>query len=603
MSAMMDDPMLDSSDSFDGEIEQIEIKTNPDLINATFEKYIVAEKNAPLFKGVLPTKIKIVKPTNEQTSRQELKLFTLVQPLVLDLYNSSGDFYSFYYIGTDNCLWNVQYNAYSKSYSKPTKITFDHPYQEMHSDDHALPWSMKFVSDEVVVVADGLGRMVLAETGNRKKSTQWKVLESYHLLKNGTQLVCGSSLKTLQPFIISDTRDGTGGIFDVVITTVMKKMACGSAVKRAEGAVATHIYWINFVQTTVPGNHRVYIVDGNFEFCTLNKYFNELIVVSTHHPRVIYCSGKPTEVKPDEALPPAAYTWSQTSEKVTVEFDLRLSRGDEALPTDVEVEFKPKQLSVKYKGNVLLEGELFDEVKVEECKFELGRIIGTLKLTLPKANEVRFTELIPTDSRGRQVIIEDGRDALNNPTINVANPDQLEDIDTPDEHDHHIITWNSSTVTKMANLSHHQILYTAQNAVNEPIGIAFRNEVDAVFFAFDNATPRHVYTIDAFGYIQASKTNRRFTVASPDGNYGAIVDDRNHAFVYIGSASPSPGSTLQNTRTKKIANVAVQHVVSLATVDEDYASLKRDQSLVAAIATNKILFIATDWAIFAVHVV
>ena len=45
-------------------------------------------------------------------------------------------------------------------------------------------------------------------------------------------------------------------------------------------------------------------------------------------------------------------------------------------------------------------------------------------------------------------------------------------------------------------------------------------------------TWNHVGTLDAFGFVHASKKEQKFTSCSPDMSYAVICDVRNHVFTY-----------------------------------------------------------------------
>jgi len=77
----------------------------------------------------------------------------------------------------------------------------------------------------------------------------------------------------------------------------------------------------------------------------------------------------------------------------------------------------------------------------------------------------------------------------------------------------------------------------------------------------------HVGTFNAFGYVQASKQQRKFSVCAPNLSFVAIADCTRHLYVYH---RPKPVATsLHNRKTgQKVGAVARQQVVSLESTDE-----------------------------------
>jgi len=70
---------------------------------------------------------------------------------------------------------------------------------------------------------------------------------------------------------------------------------------------------------------------------------------------------------------------------------------------------------------------------------------------------------------------------------------------------------------------------------------------------------QHVGTFNAFGYVQASKQQRKFSVCAPDMSFVAVADCTRHLYVYH---RPKPVETsLHNRKTgQKVGAVARQQV-------------------------------------------
>lgn len=91
-------------------------------------------------------------------------------------------------------------------------------------------------------------------------------------------------------------------------------------------------------------------------------------------------------------------------------------------------------------------------------------------------------------------------------------------------------------------------------------------------------TWKHVSTFNALGFIQASKTNHKYTICGTDHEFVAIVDCASNIYIYLtGNLSSKDGS---------------QYVIELPTADE----------ILGVQASKTTLFLLTRNSMFAVKV-
>lgn len=69
----------------------------------------------------------------------------------------------------------------------------------------------------------------------------------------------------------------------------------------------------------------------------------------------------------------------------------------------------------------------------------------------------------------------------------------------------------------------------------------------------------HEGTLNAFGYVQASKQNKKFLQCSQDLDYAVICEPRRHLFIY--KTSHSSASGLKNRTSGLKASVGQQKLV------------------------------------------
>jgi len=126
------------------------------------------------------------------------------------------------------------------------------------------------------------------------------------------------------------------------------------------------------------------------------------------------------------------------------------------------------------------------------------------------------------------------------------------------------------------NTSSNQWLFNAMLSADKTPALCLRHDVDGFVWqpeipeTADTSPPiswRHVGTFNAFGYVQASKQQRKFSVCAPNLSFVTIADCTRHLYVYH---RPKPVTTsLRNRKTgQKVDAVARQQVVPLESSDE-----------------------------------
>jgi len=125
------------------------------------------------------------------------------------------------------------------------------------------------------------------------------------------------------------------------------------------------------------------------------------------------------------------------------------------------------------------------------------------------------------------------------------------------------------------NTSSNQWLFNTLLSADKPPAMCLRHDVDGFIWQpeipdAENSPPviwQHVGTFNAFGYVQASKQQRKFSTCAPNLSFVAIADCTRHLYVYH---RPKPVATsLHNRKTgQKVDAIARQQVVSLESSDE-----------------------------------
>jgi hypothetical protein len=112
----------------------------------------------------------------------------------------------------------------------------------------------------------------------------------------------------------------------------------------------------------------------------------------------------------------------------------------------------------------------------------------------------------------------------------------------------------------------------------------------------ENLIPwNHEATLNAFGYVQASKNNRKFLSTPSNSSYGFIADIRTHSYIYkqYSPTSNLPGTSLRNRKTGKlIETIGKQFMISYDNHDE----------ILGLITTNERAYILIDNQLFVIAI-
>ncbi|XP_075233666.1 nudC domain-containing protein 1 isoform X3 [Lycorma delicatula] len=342
-----------------------------------------------------------------------------------------------------------------------------------------------------------------------------------------------------------------------------------------------------------PGCKSIYIVN-EFPF----KF-----VTDTENPiEIIEEKGK--EVKKKNKI----YIWKQNSEEIKVWFTLE--KG--SIKQNVNVLVNGLKFSVELKGIVLLKGILFHHIDNDLTTWTLEET--RLNVILQKHEQgLMWKEFLVDNNDGEEIldessvqeahehlshlccdtVVEGSETCSSTPTFNM---EQLEDCDNYGESlllsRMDII---SHTVTHQYTLTGHQWLFSLKLGVDNAPALCVRHDVHGCLWQpeplKDSAewTCTHLCTFPAFGYVHASKQNRKFLLCATDTSYTVICEANNHIYIYNKNANKlrnrRPGG---NERTQ----VGKLNCIKMETSDP----------ILGAFSTVSYLFILTKNRLYQYHI-
>jgi len=265
---------------------------------------------------------------------------------------------------------------------------------------------------------------------------------------------------------------------------------------------------------------------------------------------------------------------------------------------------------------------LFAAVNLDASTWTL--MDNRVELTLNKVDDGRmWTEIVRGDDRGEfapdpelvqefhQRLIQLQSQSQNNPANSESqnnpayNAQGLEDCDAPDAETGFLEWWDgdSHEIICEADIGGRQWLFTVQLEADEMPAMCLRHDVDGIVWRVDSDPTQkpcwqHYATFNAFGYVEASKEQRRFNLCPPDFSYALIVDCVKHAYVYW---QPSEyHSELRNRKSKNLVEkVAKQQLISLGPTGTEKPT---GVEIIGAAATNETVFLMTKDTLYAVAV-
>lgn len=125
-----------------------------------------------------------------------------------------------------------------------------------------------------------------------------------------------------------------------------------------------------------------------------------------------------------------------------------------------------------------------------------------------------------------------------------------------------------------------------------PKALAIRNDVDCCLWLQNQIQPgddwnlKHEGTLHAFGYVQASKKDRKYISCSPDCSIAVICESLHHLFIYKKSYNSAPGL---RRRTGPQLQIGQQKLVALDGAHGEIIGLQVENEAIVLLTENSIL--------------
>ncbi|XP_014786647.1 nudC domain-containing protein 1 [Octopus bimaculoides] len=592
-----------------------ELKVQSDLLNPNFDGYKLSLEPLPTYKINLETEIDVATLTDKQFSYQHLKALGCHNHLIFDQWAMNVGHYILYFVDK---LWNICCIELTTESGHPKLINVNPAFQIPNRNNlHLIPGrhnvTINFPAPDWAVIADGAGTLYLLETGLRKnvqdRSSSWQLrfTKSDVLGENrGLFILCDALFHTENEshFVeclilhVDEADEELKDKYNATFMTVLEWLTLSSDDKQI---------W-SVKQTRRLRSSR------SADCCFFEKSGKAIYIAGDRLFQMIYDSERPIntteEKEPLKDDCPPEYTWMQNAESITVHFLLPEGTPKESIYITLQSDY----IDVGFKtGNQLLSGQLDHLINTQESTWTLND--NKLEVYLSKRDGSMWSLVVRGNMRGEMVTSEEQLAEIHNRLSHLTseqwNPDpdkhnkpfnsqQLEDCDAyPDTQAMLVrIDGVKHEITHQAHLGSHQWLFNTFTDVEKAPAVCLRHDVDGLVWqlgdddSFDLATQpwRHVATFNAFGYVQASKQQKKFSTCPPDFSYAIISDCSKHCYIYRQPLAIT--SSIRNRKTgHQVTAVAKQQVLSLEAAE----------NIMGVQATNHYLFILTPTKLLAVN--
>ncbi|GFR94568.1 NudC domain-containing protein 1 [Elysia marginata] len=560
------------------------------------------EFQAVYIKPEITSGIDQAKPS-ETFSSHHAKLFGLHNHLITDPWNNDSVYFC-------DRHWNVGRVRIGKT-GKPQvqdSLLIVPDAADLRIKPTRFNVSLGFPSKDLAAVCNGSDQFYLIDTGDRSGSSKWKVLF------NTAVPVCGQAGALVDCVM---WMEGERRLVECLLASVEE--VDGETKEMHKSPWVMQMHWLTL--TSVDGVQwnleRTRRLEGSrpFEHASLERRGGAIHIVGPDVYKIVEDSLKQVQLETGEGNESEGtdntplYTWSQTASDLTIQLTLP-DTGLTKANLSVDISGSRLELQVK-NGMELLKGDLHARVEVDACTWTLdGR---RLEIFLQKVEDCMWPSALVGDTRGELVMSPEQLEAIHQRLAHLTsedwnpNPDKgdkpfnsqmLEDCDAVDGEGVVLTRVDGEThsVSHKAIANNQYLFSVCTNPTVSP-AICLRHDVDGFLWqtspesSKDESTQcpwKHLGVLNAFGYVLASKTQRRFCTCAPDMSVAVIADAQRHIYLYRQNVSVL--SPVRNRKTgQQITTVAKQQVLAL--------DCQPDIILGLAVTNTKI-FVATDQKIF-----
>ncbi|EGT48401.1 hypothetical protein CAEBREN_28763 [Caenorhabditis brenneri] len=312
-----------------------------------------------------------------------------------------------------------------------------------------------------------------------------------------------------------------------------------------------------------------FVQNAHFETCTFTND-GYILFLSSEKPYMVGHQNIP-EVKV------IGQSWSQTDNIVEIKFKLSTEFSQE----DVNIDVAKTRIKLLVKETTLLNGKLDGEIDENDVEICADQETNTLILKLRATDNKKWAKLISLENTKLESLENEEIKKMGKEEQVYGTDEPMEECDEADSAlMFHWVDQETGKAVKLCDVTGSQLLFSIRNGFS-PAKFCLRHDVDGLLWGFEQQTPEHVATFQAFGYVQASKTTRLWSGCSPNNALACIIEGNNRVLLY--SQKVEVSGTLSNRKTaQKVSHVAKQHLLRVESADQIRGVYITDSHLFAA---------------------
>ncbi|OXU21847.1 hypothetical protein TSAR_001486 [Trichomalopsis sarcophagae] len=501
----------------------VDLRPDKKLLNSKFEKYQFCSDTAtPKCEKELKTEVLRLELNSSQDSWLEARLFAFHNHLFKNSYDSTCCF-----IDKNGGIWKFANDG-------SLDLIYTSKNIDSKSSDCLYNPSLAFASKNIIIICNGGGKLEFLikkdeSFNNFTFDIETAVVLDARFVKENSKIVValykideekGKKFSRLiyLSYIYDENSEDQSQALKLLRTENL----------RVKGAVE-HVY----IEKNGYFSHIISQDHVEFDYDSLNPIKNK---------------DEPNQSTNESQIKIPQYCWSQDEDSITVYTKI----SEKYSKVTAKVEATPTSLTISVGDVVLLSGETPHRLESDLTTWK--RKEDTLEVELSKSeNGLMWSELIKGDTGGEYLpndalaaeihsrlshlcSSEQESNTQGQPAIGF-NSEQLEECDlSGSENILQRIDLNAHNITHMAMLgSSNRVLFTEKQSSGQII--CLRHDHDGCTWLMRESDGEdwdleHIYTFPGFGYVEASKTNKKFCVSPPDGSYIAIIEHTRHAFLY-----------------------------------------------------------------------
>ncbi|XP_043659024.1 nudC domain-containing protein 1 [Drosophila teissieri] len=538
----------------------VELKVDRNLVCPNFDGYKLSFDSVPVLRQDLGCDAYVLEPHASQFSLLHVELFARHNHLVADPWLRHHSYFFNERHQLVQCTSDPQ-----SGHTRGQRVVFTVDYSDQGDERLHRPgdynYTIIFVSERFCVICDGMTSYHLVDTGDRSRSgaQEWQ-----RITRSPVNNASGH-----RGFELFDAR------LDVVQERKQISLVAGHVARRdAVARDQTHVYYMDLTWarwTQLPNNDdwsysicQRLETTGSLQYCAFEPRAESLVIASNREVQTPEQRQAADEAAAAAAVaarlnPPvdqevqlqnggqANYGWSQTADNVLIRFKVPSTASAE----EFDVSGSNTNIVVKHRDQIIFTEELYASVGEDLGVLKLAE--NGLELNLTKAETQNWPRLLAQEDEGVAEEVAP-MEATPLPIPDLENP--LEECDLgPADEEIKMVRFNlsSGNITHTIFLGSTPLVLTTTLRPGFPAAFATRQGVDASIWLQmyqpsrpDEWSVRHEGQLHAFGYVQASKVQRKFTACCPDLDYVVICDPVRHVLVYFPSHESAGGLRRRN---------------------------------------------------------